>query len=90
VRHAGGGTGRVHGDEATGTVQVWVQDQGPGISGESLHRATLERGYSTGAGFGHGFWLMLRTCDRLYLLTGPTGTTVVLEQERLAPSPSWL
>jgi PAS domain S-box-containing protein len=90
VRHAGGGEGRVHGAEATGTVQVWVRDRGRGISDESLHRATLERGFSTAAGFGHGFWLMLRTGDRLYLHTSSRGTTVVLEQDRTPPSPSWL
>jgi hypothetical protein len=39
---------------------------------------------------GHGFFMMLQTCDRVYLLTGATGTTVVLEQERNAPEPTWL
>jgi len=34
--------------------------------------------------------MMLSTSDRVFLLTGPTGTTVVLEQERQSPSPDWL
>ena len=33
---------------------------------------------------------MLETIDRLYLLTGPTGTTVVIEQSCLSPLPLWL
>jgi len=28
--------------------------------------------------------------DRIYLLTGPEGTTVVLEHERNPPLPHWL
>jgi anti-sigma regulatory factor (Ser/Thr protein kinase) len=87
VRHAGGGTGRVHGDPATGQMQVWVRDQGAGIAEELIHRA-VERGWTTG-GFGHGFFLMRQTCDRLYLLTGPEGTRVVLEQGRTPPPLAW-
>jgi hypothetical protein len=33
---------------------------------------------------------MLQTCDRIYLLTGPDGTTIVLEQARAMPQPQWL
>jgi len=91
VQHAGGGTARVRGDAASGIVQVWVEDRGAGINLKDLPRATLERGFSTGgSGFGHGFWLMLQTCDRIYLLTGPDGTTIVLEQARAMPQPQWL
>jgi anti-sigma regulatory factor (Ser/Thr protein kinase) len=87
VRHAGGGTGRVHGEAATGFIQVWVKDQGAGIAEELIHRA-VERGWTTG-GFGHGFFLMRQTCDRVYLLTGPEGTSVVLEQGRTPPPLPW-
>jgi PAS domain S-box-containing protein len=90
VRHAGGGVARVHADPESGVVQVWVTDSGQGISEESLHRAVLEKGFSSAGTFGHGFWMMLHMCDRVYLLTGPTGTTVVLEQSRIAPAPLWL
>jgi PAS domain S-box-containing protein len=92
VVHAGGGTTVVGTDPAAGTVQVWVEDGGGGIALDHLPRATLEPGYSVGAtpGFGHGFWLMLQAVDRIWLLTGPTGTTVVLEQDRTPPDPSWL
>lgn len=90
VRHGGGGTGRVHADSERGVVQVWIQDHGKGIRQEDLHRATLEKGWSGGGSLGHGFFLMLRTVDHTYLLTGDSGTTVVLEQEQSAPHPSWL
>jgi sensor histidine kinase regulating citrate/malate metabolism len=66
---------------------VWVEDQGTGIALEQLPRATLERGYSSGGttpGFGHGFWMMWQIVDRLWLLTGAQGTTVVLEQDHTA------
>jgi anti-sigma regulatory factor (Ser/Thr protein kinase) len=90
VVHAGGGEGCVHADPATGTIQVWIKDQGGGIREESLHRATLEKGFTTAGTMGHGFWMILKTCDRVWLLTGASGTTVVLEQERNAPEPDWL
>jgi PAS domain S-box-containing protein len=89
VVHAGGGTGRVHADTASGTIQVWVRDAGGGISDESLPRA-LEKGVSSAGTLGHGFSLILKTADRIWLLTGTSGTTVVLEQHRDAPEPAWL
>jgi anti-sigma regulatory factor (Ser/Thr protein kinase) len=90
VVHAGGGAARVHADPATGTIQVWIKDQGTGIQEESLHRATLEKGFSLAGTMGHGFFMILQTCDHVYLLTGAGGTTVVLEQERNAPEAAWL
>jgi anti-sigma regulatory factor (Ser/Thr protein kinase) len=85
--HAGGGTVGVCGSPAAGprggTVQVWIEDRGRGIALDSLHRATLEKGFTTAGSMGYGFYMMLQTCDRIYLLTGPQGTTVVLEQDAL-------
>jgi PAS domain S-box-containing protein len=89
VNHAGGGEARVCAD-SSGIVQVWVEDQGKGIDLHYLPRATLEPGFSTGGSLGHGFFMMLNTCDRVYLLTGTTGTTVVLEQYRTPPQPAWM
>ena len=90
VTHGGGvGTAWVSaGDD--GTVQVRVEDHGAGIQMANLPRATLARGFSTKATLGHGLKLMLETIDRLYLLTGPTGTTVVIEQSCFSPLPLWL
>ena len=90
VVHAGGGSGRVFQDPESGIVQVWVEDAGKGIAMENLPHATLARGYSTAATLGHGFKMMLQTADSVWLLTGPEGTTVVLEQNRTPPHPNWL
>ncbi|MBC8101907.1 MAG: response regulator [Cytophagales bacterium] len=90
VVHGKEATGEVRMEPASGTVQVWVRDQGSGIAEASLHRATLERGFSTGGTLGHGFWMMLKTCDHVFLLTGAEGTIVVLEQGPTAPLPSWI
>ncbi len=80
IVHAGAGTGQVFWEREEGVIQVRISDQGEGIAVENLPRATLERGYSTTATLGHGMKMMLQTTDALWLLTGPTGTTVVLVQ----------
>jgi anti-sigma regulatory factor (Ser/Thr protein kinase) len=90
VTHARDGTAHVCADVAAGMVQVWVEDRGGGIEVARLPQATLERGYTTAGTLGHGFKMMLQTSDRLWLLTSPSGTTVVLELGREEPVPSWL
>ena len=87
VVHAGGGTGRVCADEEA--IQVWIEDHGGGISVEHLPRATLEKGYTTAGTLGHGLKLTLQTINRLWLLTGTTGTTVALELDRVSPPQTW-
>jgi len=86
--HAGGGEGRVRAG-GEGTVQVWVRDEGQGINVENLPRAALSKGYTTAGSLGHGMKMMLETVDRLWLLTGLEGTTVVMEQDRVPPPPPW-
>ena len=88
VVHSENGSGFVFLDER-GTVQVRVQDTGEGIPLAELPKATLRRGYSTAGTMGHGFKMILTTADRVFLLTGPAGTTVVLEQDRTAPRADW-
>lgn len=88
VVHGGSGIGEVCAER--GLVQVWIQDTGGGIDVQRLPRATLQRGFTTAGTLGHGFWMMLQTADILWLLTGPTGTTVVIEQSRILPEPAWL
>jgi PAS domain S-box-containing protein len=73
-----------------GTTQIWIEDRGVGIDLRQLHRATLERGFTTRGTFGHGFWLMIHTCDRVWLHTTSEGTTVVLEQDAVSPVPAWV
>ena len=86
--HAGGGRARIHGQ--SGHMQVWIEDRGRGIDLHSLPRATLERGYTTANTLGHGFFMVLTCADRVHLLTGPAGTTVVIEQFHEPPQPAWL
>ncbi|BDI28375.1 hypothetical protein CCAX7_004260 [Capsulimonas corticalis] len=89
IVHAGGGTAYVsYSDD--GVVQVRVEDQGLGITMENLPKAAFARGFSTKSTLGHGLKMMLETADRVYLLTGSTGTIVILEQERVQPLPAWL
>ncbi|MES2459599.1 MAG: PAS domain-containing protein [Armatimonadota bacterium] len=89
VRHGGGGTARIHGDRKSGTVQVWIEDHGPGIAEEMIHRA-VQQGWTTG-GFGQGFFYMQSCADRLYLFSvAGVGTTALLEVDRVAPLPAWL
>ena len=89
IVHGGGGTAWVMTGE-NGAVRVRVEDHGSGITMENLPKATLSRGFSTKATLGHGLKMMLETSDRLYLLTGPGGTTVVIEQDDALPLPAWL
>ncbi len=88
VVHSEDGCGFVSLDEH-GTVQVRVEDVGGGIPLAELPKATLRRGYSTAGTMGHGFKMILTTADRVFLLTGPAGTTIVLEQDRIAPLDGW-
>lgn len=81
IVHAGAGIAQVFWDKEKQRVQVRVEDQGSGISVENLPQATLKRGYSTKSTLGHGMKMILQTAGCLWLLTGPTGTTVVLEQD---------
>ena len=63
-------------------IQVWITDQGPGISLADIPHATLQDGYSTGGTAGVGYTFMIRFADHLDLLTGPGGTTIVLTWSR--------
>lgn len=86
VVHSDTGMGSVFLDER-GTVQVWAEDKGKGIAVADLPNATLRRGYSTSGTMGHGFKMILSAVDRVHLLTGGAGTTVVIEQDRTHPMP---
>jgi len=86
VQHGGiGATASVRADVTGDQLQVWVRDNGRGIDVSDLPKATLMKGYSGSSGFGHGFFLMLQYVDTIYLMTGASGTTVVLEQAKVPP-----
>jgi len=82
VMHGGGGEARLAASTDGRVLQVWIEDQGSGMALGTLHRATLEKGYTTAGTMGYGWFLTLQTVDRIWLLTGPSGTTVVLEMGR--------
>jgi len=84
VVHGGGGEAHLCASSGK-TLQIWIEDQGGGMAIGTLHRATLEKGYTTAGTMGYGWYLTLRTVDRVWLLTGPFGTTVVLEQDMTPP-----
>ncbi len=88
VMHTGGGTSRLS-TNGKNTVQVRVEDHGRGVAVEHLPRALLEKGYSTAETPGYGMKMMLLSADHIWLLTGSTRTTIVLEQDRIT-APPWL
>ncbi|MGO8673496.1 MAG: GAF domain-containing protein [Capsulimonadaceae bacterium] len=88
IVHGGGGCSLLtHSDAA---VQVRIDDNGPGIAIENLSGATLRAGFTTAGTLGHGMKMMLQTADRIWLLTSPTGTTVVIEVDRDPPPLPWI
>jgi anti-sigma regulatory factor (Ser/Thr protein kinase) len=76
----------LHGSGGAATVacierrlRIRIADQGDGIDPDDLPRATLLKGWSKRASMGLGFTIINETADRLYLYTGPTGTTLIVE-----------
>ena len=78
IVHGNEGVGRI-GITSAGSVQVWIRDSGKGIPQEHLREIALTPDFSGAGTLGEGFEMM-QIVDRLWLLTGPDGTTVVLEQ----------
>jgi anti-sigma regulatory factor (Ser/Thr protein kinase)/GAF domain-containing protein len=85
IVHGGGGEARVFVDRDLHCVQVSIVDHGCGIAMDRLPRAALEKGYTTAGTMGLGMKLMLRAGDRVSLLTGPDGTTLIIEKDRIDP-----
>jgi len=81
IVHGGGGMADVSHDEDQ--IQVRITDAGAGMQLEMLPFATLQRGWSTKGTLGVGFTLMARA-DRVDILTGPSGTIVILSEYRAA------
>jgi anti-sigma regulatory factor (Ser/Thr protein kinase) len=75
--HGNGGAAVVEYRESR--VRVRIQDHGEGILPEDLPRATLLKGWSKRASMGLGFTVINETADRIYLSTGPEGTTLIIE-----------
>ncbi|HET6454447.1 MAG TPA: PAS domain S-box protein [Armatimonadota bacterium] len=83
-KHAGGGMASLH-NTPDGLIFV-VSDNGPGIEALTLPEVALVRGYSTAGTLGMGYKAILSIADKVYLATGPRGTTVAIAL-RLHPAP---
>lgn len=79
IKHAGGGEVRLC--TAEDAVILVASDNGPGIDALELPDVALTRGYSTAGTMGMGYKIMIGLADKVYLATGPGGTTVGLEMK---------
>lgn len=84
VKHARGGAVRI--GVVDGVMQVCITDEGSGMDALVLPRATLMTRFSTTTSMGLGYSLILACVDRVYLATGPRGTSVLIEKTIAEPS----
>ncbi len=77
IKHAHGGTVSLH-HEDDNLICV-ISDRGPGIAALNLPNVALTRGYSTAGTLGMGYKIMMSFADKIYLATGPDGTTVAIQ-----------
>lgn len=75
--HGNGGTAAVGRVESR--LRVRVVDRGTGIEADQLPPALLQPGASTGRSAGLGYTLIIEMSDRVFLYTGPDGTTLIVE-----------
>ncbi|MGQ9454357.1 MAG: PAS domain S-box protein [Armatimonadota bacterium] len=76
-KHGGGGKLTIcHNDDS---VRVKVSDSGPGMDSLALPKIAFMKGFSTVKSLGMGYANILACADKVYLSTGPDGTTVVIE-----------
>ncbi len=83
IKHAGTGTASIH-RKNDGLLLV-VSDRGPGIEALALPDVALKRGYTTAVSLGMGYKAIISIADKVYLATGPGGTTVAIEMYLHAP-----
>ena len=81
--HGRGGAAFV--DVRDDRVRLRISDSGSGINPDDLPKATLQKGWSSRASLGLGFTVINETADKVFLHTGPGGTTIIIEMT-LAPS----
>jgi len=77
LKHAGGGKASLY--KLPDSVLFEVEDHGPGIGALSIPHLALSAGYSTAGTLGMGYKLMILSASKVYLATGPDGTTVACE-----------
>ena len=78
VKHGGGGVASLY-RHNKGLLFV-VTDQGPGIEALAIPELALKPRYTTVASLGVGYKVMISLSDKVYLATGPEGTTVAMEK----------
>ncbi len=79
IKHAGGGLASLH--KVEDCLMFVIEDHGKGIEALTLPEVALVRGYSTAKSLGMGYKAMISIADRVYLATGPTGTTVGIQMK---------
>ena len=85
VVHAEGGVVSLYASDKI--LQIWIKDEGKGIKFDTIPYAVLRSGWSSAGTLGMGFVLMLSMASQLDMLTGETGTTLVItiDKERVIP-----
>jgi len=79
LKHAQGGT-CVLNFIPEKTFRVEISDNGPGISFNTMPKATLMKSFSTQQSLGCGFSIMLKYVDRIIMSTDSDGTTIIMEK----------
>jgi PAS domain S-box-containing protein len=78
LKHARDGEFRLY--RTADALVLRVCDRGNGIRSQDLPAAILVPGFSTKVSLGMGYSMMLKLSDRVWLSTGPEGTTVQIEK----------
>lgn len=84
VKHGGGGTASLY--NKNDTFRFIVSDHGPGIEALAIPELALKPRYTTAASLGVGYKVMISLADKVYLATGPKGTTVAMEKKIDCPA----
>jgi anti-sigma regulatory factor (Ser/Thr protein kinase) len=82
VKHVGTGRASLH--QLHDTLLFVCRDDGTGIEAGILPQATLSKGYSTIRSLGMGYKEVIMLSDRVWLATGPAGTTVAVEMKMIS------
>jgi PAS domain S-box-containing protein len=85
MKHAHGGMATLY--KTPDSLLLVVSDHGPGIAAVNLPELALKKGYTTSESLGMGYKAMISLADRVYLATGPGGTTVGIEIKLHPPMP---
>lgn len=77
LKHVGYGTASLR--RRDDVFMFIASDRGHGIDALALPEVALKRGYTTAVSLGMGYKAMISVADKVYLATGPGGTTVAIE-----------